>query len=80
MNYIEYEPKMWDNLGPNFMDHLDQVNADLKAASLPLLGITQEYWLKIFAILIPLKTGTVPLPKYCPGTHLFVIYFFLINM
>jgi len=43
MNYIEYEPKMWDNLGPNFMDHLDQVNADLKAASLPLLGITQEY-------------------------------------
>jgi len=46
MNYIEYEPKMWDNLGPNFMDHLDQVNANLKAASLPLLGITQEYWLK----------------------------------
>jgi len=42
MNCIEYEPKMWDNLRPNFMDHIDQVNADLKAASLPLLGTMQE--------------------------------------
>jgi len=42
MNYIEYERKMWGDLRPNFMDHLDQVNADLKAASLPLLGTMQE--------------------------------------
>lgn len=33
-----YEPKMWDDLGPNFMNHLEQVNADLKAAGLPQLG------------------------------------------
>jgi homogentisate 1,2-dioxygenase len=34
----EHEPKMWDNLKGQFMNHLDQVNADLKAAGLPNLG------------------------------------------
>lgn len=29
---------MWDNLKGQFMNHLDQVNADLKAAGLPPLG------------------------------------------
>ncbi|KAF5327629.1 hypothetical protein D9619_004632 [Psilocybe cf. subviscida] len=33
-----HEPKMWDNLKGQFMKHLDQVNADLKAAGLPELG------------------------------------------
>jgi homogentisate 1,2-dioxygenase len=32
---------MWDNLKANFMGHLDEINADLKAASLPLLGAKQ---------------------------------------
>ena len=34
----EHEPKMWDDLKANFMEHLDQVNADLKAEGLPQLG------------------------------------------
>jgi homogentisate 1,2-dioxygenase len=34
----EHEPKMWDDLKGQFMNHLDQVNADLKAAGLPELG------------------------------------------
>ncbi|KAJ7589973.1 homogentisate 1,2-dioxygenase [Mycena floridula] len=34
----EHEPKMWDDLKGQFMNHLDQVNADLKAAGLPTLG------------------------------------------
>ena len=38
MVFVGYEPKMWDDLGPNFMNHLEQVNADLKAAGLPQLG------------------------------------------
>jgi homogentisate 1,2-dioxygenase len=29
---------MWDDLKGEFMNHLDQVNADLKAAGLPGLG------------------------------------------
>lgn len=29
---------MWDNLKAQFMNHLDEVNADLKAAGLPPLG------------------------------------------
>lgn len=33
----EHEPKMWDNLKGQFMNHIDQVNADLKAAGLPEL-------------------------------------------
>lgn len=28
----EHEPKMWDCLKPQFMNHLDEINADLKAA------------------------------------------------
>ena len=28
---------MWDNLKAQFMDHLDEINADLKAAGLPSL-------------------------------------------
>lgn len=34
----EHEPKMWDNLKGQFINHLDEVNADLKAAGLPELG------------------------------------------
>ena len=34
----EHEPKMWDNLKGQFVNHLDQINADLKAAGLPPLG------------------------------------------
>ncbi|KAF9448554.1 homogentisate 1,2-dioxygenase [Macrolepiota fuliginosa MF-IS2] len=34
----EHEPKMWDDLRANFLNHLDEVNADLKAAGLPQLG------------------------------------------
>jgi len=33
---------MWDDLRANFMDHLDQINADLKAAGLPPLDSMQE--------------------------------------
>ena len=32
-----HEPKMWDNLKGQFMSHIDEVNADLKASGrLPL--------------------------------------------
>ncbi|KAJ7215701.1 homogentisate 1,2-dioxygenase [Mycena haematopus] len=34
----EHEPKMWDNLKAHFISHLDEVNADLKAAGLPDLN------------------------------------------
>ncbi|TFK81305.1 homogentisate 1,2-dioxygenase [Polyporus arcularius HHB13444] len=34
----EHEPKMWDNLKGQFINHLDQINADLKAAGLPTLS------------------------------------------
>jgi homogentisate 1,2-dioxygenase len=34
----EHEPKMWDNLKGQFINHLHRVNADLKAAGLPKLG------------------------------------------
>ncbi|KAI0630720.1 homogentisate 1,2-dioxygenase [Trametes polyzona] len=34
----EHEPKMWDDLKGQFINHLDEVNADLKAAGLPPLG------------------------------------------
>jgi homogentisate 1,2-dioxygenase len=37
-SFPEHEPKMWDNLKAQFMDHLDEINADLKAAGLPALG------------------------------------------
>ena len=36
-----HEPKMWDNLKANFMKHLDEINADLKAKGLPELGAQQ---------------------------------------
>lgn len=29
---------MWDNLKGQFMNHIEEVNADLKAAGRPLLG------------------------------------------
>lgn len=29
---------MWDDLKARFLEHLDEVNADLKAAGLPQLG------------------------------------------
>ncbi|EJD06339.1 homogentisate 1,2-dioxygenase [Fomitiporia mediterranea MF3/22] len=34
----EHEPKMWDDLKGQFMNHISQVNADLQAAGLPPLG------------------------------------------
>ncbi|KAL7279127.1 hypothetical protein ACG7TL_006967 [Trametes sanguinea] len=34
----EHEPKMWDDLKGQFVNHIDQINADLKAAGLPPLG------------------------------------------
>ncbi|KAF9448570.1 RmlC-like cupin [Macrolepiota fuliginosa MF-IS2] len=34
----EHNPKMWDNLKADLMNHLDEVNADLKTAGLPQLG------------------------------------------
>ncbi|KAJ6553584.1 homogentisate 1,2-dioxygenase [Mycena vulgaris] len=34
----EHEPKMWDDLKGQFINHLDQINADLKAAGLPDLN------------------------------------------
>ncbi|KAF7796016.1 hypothetical protein EIP86_007185 [Pleurotus ostreatoroseus] len=37
----EHEPGMWNDLTPNFLKHLDQINADLKAAGLPALTTTQ---------------------------------------
>ena len=33
-----HEPKMWDNLKGQFMSHIDEVNADLKASGRPPLG------------------------------------------
>ncbi|RDX57412.1 homogentisate 1,2-dioxygenase [Lentinus brumalis] len=38
----EHEPKMWDNLKGQFINHLDQINADLKAAGLPTLSSQPE--------------------------------------
>lgn len=35
--FTEHEPKMWDDLKGQFMNHLDQVNSDLRAAGLPEL-------------------------------------------
>lgn len=32
---VEHEPGMWNDLKNNFVEQLDQVNADLKAAGLP---------------------------------------------
>ncbi|KAF9048822.1 homogentisate 1,2-dioxygenase [Panaeolus papilionaceus] len=37
-----HEPSMWDNLKAQFMNHLPQINADLKAANLPELGSEQK--------------------------------------
>ncbi|KAH9949789.1 homogentisate 1,2-dioxygenase [Amylocystis lapponica] len=34
----EFEPTMWDDLKGQFVEHLDEANADLKAAGLPPLG------------------------------------------
>ncbi|KAJ2926805.1 hypothetical protein H1R20_g10263, partial [Candolleomyces eurysporus] len=33
-----HEPKMWDGLKGNFMNHIDEINADLKARGLSPLG------------------------------------------
>lgn len=30
---------MWDNIQGGFLDHLEQIDADLKAAGLPALGL-----------------------------------------
>ena len=37
-----HEPKMWDDLKGQFMNHIPEINADLKAAGLPLLGSELE--------------------------------------
>jgi len=37
-----HEPKMWDSLRGQFMNHISEVNADLKAAGLPPLGSQLE--------------------------------------
>ncbi|KAL5526159.1 hypothetical protein ACEPAG_7497 [Sanghuangporus baumii] len=34
----EHEPKMWDDLKGQFLNHIPQINLDLKAAGLPPLG------------------------------------------
>ncbi|RDB26239.1 Homogentisate 1,2-dioxygenase [Hypsizygus marmoreus] len=34
----EHEPKMWDDLRGQFMNHLDEINKEREAAGLPLLG------------------------------------------
>lgn len=31
----EHEPKMWDDLRAQFMNHLDEVKANVEAANLP---------------------------------------------
>lgn len=31
---------MWDNIQGGFFDHLEQIDADLKAAGLPVLGLS----------------------------------------
>lgn len=38
VHFEEHEPKMWDDLKGQFINHLDQVNADLRAAGLPDLN------------------------------------------
>ncbi|THU86654.1 homogentisate 1,2-dioxygenase [Dendrothele bispora CBS 962.96] len=38
----EHEPKMWDDLKGRFMDHLDEVNQELKTNGLPPLGQTRN--------------------------------------
>ncbi|KAJ3889044.1 homogentisate 1,2-dioxygenase [Lentinula edodes] len=38
---IEHEPKMWDNLKGQFMNHLEEVEEDLRKAGLPGLGHTR---------------------------------------
>lgn len=37
-----HEPKMWDDLKGQFMNHIDQINNDLQAAGLPPLGTTSS--------------------------------------
>lgn len=37
----EHEPKMWDDLKGQFMNHIPQINEDLKAAGRPPLGTPQ---------------------------------------
>jgi len=33
---------MWDNLKAEFINHIDEINADLKARGLPQLGISSS--------------------------------------
>ena len=40
---IVHEPKMWDDLKGQFMNHIEQVNKDLQAAGLPPLGTPTKY-------------------------------------
>lgn len=34
MDPLEHEPQMWDGLGAQFMDHLGEVNEELRKAGL----------------------------------------------
>lgn len=38
---VEHEPKMWDDLKGQFVNHIPQINEDLKAAGRPPLGTPQ---------------------------------------
>ncbi|TFY64661.1 hypothetical protein EVG20_g5872 [Dentipellis fragilis] len=38
----EHEPKMWDNLKAQFLNHLDEVNADLRAAGMPEVTLKEK--------------------------------------
>ena len=38
LSSAEHEPKMWDNLKGQFMNHIPQINAELQAKGLPQLG------------------------------------------
>ncbi|PFH48462.1 hypothetical protein AMATHDRAFT_65365 [Amanita thiersii Skay4041] len=38
----EHEPKMWDNLKAQFLNHIDDINVELENSGLPTLGCTTE--------------------------------------
>ena len=40
-NRIDHEPKMWDNLKAQFMNHIPAVNETLRNAGLPEMGVKE---------------------------------------
>jgi homogentisate 1,2-dioxygenase len=39
INFFKVSPdNQWDDVQGHFMDHLDEINEDLKAAGFPILG------------------------------------------